>query len=99
MAVVQIKYAPSWRFLAIADVEEVRAAHNAGMYVLQSVLFIVEGEGVDAAEEAFDLTNNPGRQEERERVYGTGRSVSSGDIVSIDDDEQWLCLSFGWAKL
>jgi hypothetical protein len=99
MSVVQIKYAPSWRFLTQDNVEEVRTAHNAGMYVLQSVLFIVEGEGVDAAEEAFDLTNNPGRQEERERVYGTGRSVSTGDIVSIDDDEQWLCLSFGWAKL
>ena len=47
------------------------------------------------ADELFDLTNNPSRQEEREKVYGRGRSLSVGDIV-----EAWgvklLCCSFGW---
>lgn len=54
------------------------------------------------ANECFDLTNNPGRQEERELVYGTGRSVSVGDIVEVEHPrdpektESWLCMSFGW---
>jgi hypothetical protein len=47
------------------------------------------------ADELFDLTNNPSRQEEREKVYGRGRSLSVGDIV-----EAWgvklLCCTFGW---
>lgn len=55
-------------------------------------------DGEDACEEAFDLTNNPSRQEERERVYGRGRSVSVGDIVMVND-AVWLCDNFGWKKL
>ena len=50
------------------------------------------------ADECFDITNNPNRQEEREAVYGRGRSLSSGDIVVVNN-EQWLCCSFGWAKI
>jgi hypothetical protein len=57
--------------------------------------FVTDEEGANAAEEAFDLTNNPSRQEERERIYGRGRSVSSGDIVDVDGT-QYLCLSVGW---
>jgi hypothetical protein len=55
-------------------------------------------EGEDAAEEAFDLTNNPSRQEEREQVYGCGRSVSSGDVIMVGD-EKWACMSIGWEKV
>lgn len=54
--------------------------------------------GFDAAEEAFDLTNNPSRQEEREQKYGNGRSVSTGDIVDVDG-YKYVCKSFGWTKL
>ena len=54
--------------------------------------------GKDAAEEAFDLTNNPGRQDERENKYGRGRSVSVGDIVLVDE-AAYLCLSSGWELL
>ena len=54
--------------------------------------------GEDAAEELFDLTNNPYRQAEREQVYGRGRSLSVGDVVTIDGD-LYLCASFGWKKL
>ena len=54
--------------------------------------------GEDAAEEAFDLTNNPGRQDERVSKYGRGRSVSSGDVVDVDG-VKYACLSVGWKQL
>ena len=55
-------------------------------------------EGEKAAEDAFDLTNNPSRQYEREEFYGRQRSVSVGDVVDVDG-ELFLCASFGWRKL
>ena len=64
--------------------------------------FEAEKSGKDAAEEAFDLTNNPYRQDEREEVYGRGRSLSVGDIVEVtegDDVSRFMCLSFGWMNL
>ena len=54
--------------------------------------------GISAASEAFDLTNNPARQEERMARYGNGRSLSPGDIVQVGE-EMWACMSFGWMKL
>lgn len=56
----------------------------------------------DAAEEAFDLTNNPYRQSERVELYGRGRSLSIGDIVEVcanGETTEFLCDSFGWIKL
>ena len=60
--------------------------------------FAVQGQEQDAAEEVFDLTNNPGRQQEREQLFGRGRSVSVGDIVQVED-EFFLCASMGWKAL
>jgi hypothetical protein len=54
--------------------------------------------GQAAAEECFELTNHPGRQEERVEKYGRHRSVSVGDIVVIGGDA-WLCASVGWEKV
>lgn len=54
--------------------------------------------GEAAAEEMFDLTNNPSRQEEREKLYGRGRSVSVGDVVTVDGVDH-VCESFSWVKL
>lgn len=68
--------------------------HN---YVTAITLFM-DQEGEDAAEEAFDLTNNPSRQDEREQKYGQRRSVSVGDIVTVDSVD-YLCASVGWTKL
>lgn len=48
-------------------------------------------------EEAFDLTNNPYRQDERMKKYGNGRSVSVGDIVEVEG-RCFLCLSMGWEE-
>lgn len=60
--------------------------------------FDTELAGKAACEEAFDLTNNPYRQEERELVYGRGRSVSVGDIV-LAGERAYLCLTEGWMLL
>lgn len=59
-------------------------------------------EGVEAAEEAFDVTNNPMREDERLRLYGNARSVSVGDVVNVtthDQEENFVCLSSGWARI
>lgn len=66
-------------------------------YTTEAQFKFIEG-GEAAAEEAFDLTNNPSRQDEREQVYGRGRSVSVGDVVEVEG-EKFLCMSCGWEKL
>ena len=58
----------------------------------------VDKTGFAAAEEMFDLTNNPSREDERQEVYGNGRSLSVGDIVEVDGVE-YFCDSFGWKIL
>jgi acetylornithine/succinyldiaminopimelate/putrescine aminotransferase len=60
--------------------------------------FFFDAHGTEAAEEAFDLTNNPCRQYEREKYYGRGRSVSVGDIVEVDN-VAYLCSPMGWKVL
>lgn len=65
---------------------------------MTAITLFMDQEGEDAAEEAFDLTNNPSRQEEREQKYGRARSVSVGDIVTVDGVD-YLCASCGWTQL
>lgn len=58
--------------------------------------------GQDAAEDMFDLTNNPDREEERREVYGPHVSVSVGDIVHVyssTEDSYFLCMSMSWRKI
>lgn len=56
-----------------------------------------------AADEVFDMTNNPNRQEEREYLYGRLRSFSVGDVVIYMEQgfEQVMlvCAPCGWIKL
>ena len=54
--------------------------------------------GDRAAEEMFDLTNNPEREGERLEKWGNRRSVSVGDVVQVDD-VSFLCCSIGWTQL
>lgn len=56
----------------------------------------VEGEA--AAEQAFDIANNPSREDERIRIFERQRSVSVGDIVEVDG-VPFLCASMGWEQL
>lgn len=48
-------------------------------------------------EEAFDLSNNPSRDEERGQKW-QGYSLSTGDVVIIEN-ECWMCDSIGWVRL
>ena len=69
-----------------------------GVYKVQGTMGVPGMDGMDVAEEVFDLTNNPSRQEEREELYGRHRSVSVGDIVNVDGVD-WLCASVGWQRV
>lgn len=92
MAQVQIKLAPNGVFF-YGNTKQT-ALENLGRYTALPVMTTwMAGEA--AAEELFDLTNNPSRQDERERCYGRGRSLSVGDIVNVDGVD-YLCASFGW---
>ena len=71
---------------------------SEGYYKVQGSMGIEGKNGMDVAEEIFDLTNNPSRQEEREELYGNFRSVSVGDIVNVDGND-WLCCKQGWWKM
>lgn len=68
---------------------------KAGKYKDSGSFFLNE-EGGDAAEDMFDMTNNPARQYERAKYYGRGRSISVGDIVEVDG-VNYLCESAGWS--
>ena len=68
---------------------------NEGYYSTVGTVEVFDMWGEDVAEYVFDLTNNPYRQAERERLYGRGRSVSVGDIVEFEGIK-YLCRPTGW---
>lgn len=80
------------------DIDMLRDLKN-GMYEFSNPFIIVRGKkGTLAAEEVFDLTNDPDREEECKNRYGSNRSVSVGDILVVDNDF-YLCGSFGWIQI
>lgn len=56
-----------------------------------------EASGMDTVdpEEIFDVSNNPDRQTERNQKYGQHRSLSVGDVVSINGNN-YLCGNVGF---
>lgn len=72
---------------------------NRGDYEIGPSIYI-DGkfQGEDAAEEVFDLTNNPSREDERIRYCGNSRSLSVGDQVIVNGGT-YLCLPSGWATI
>lgn len=58
----------------------------------------VNATGLQAADECFDLSNNPMREEDRLLLWGRRRSLSVGDVVHTEGDS-FLCLPFGWQRL
>lgn len=73
-------------------------AYRAGRYQHKGEVPVGERLGEEAAEEAFDLTNNPSRDDERQEHWPNRRSVSVSDIVLIGADA-WLCASVGWTLI
>ena len=69
--------------------------------------FTVIGTSIEAAEEVFDITNNPSREEESKDLYGCHRPVSVGDIVIVEELQEdgsfkevsYLCENIGWTAL
>jgi hypothetical protein len=99
MAKITIKLAPSSLRMEMFLNKNKPALVEANQHAYSIMpSFHVYYYGKDAAEEAFDLTNNPARQEEREERYGLHRSVSVGDIVTVDGVD-FLCDDFGWLEL
>lgn len=98
MAIVTIKLAPTFlcgEFYFTKNGADL-ARRNLNQYTTNPP-FVVMQNGEDAAEEVFDLTNNPCRQDEHESVYG-GKPVSVGDIVEVDC-VNYLCASNGWSVI
>jgi hypothetical protein len=54
---------------------------------------------VQAAEYAFDLSNNPEQGGKWASVAGRTRSLSTGDVVLVGDDFAFLCLPVGWRDI
>lgn len=100
MAIVKVRYLShqvTVKMYTSNSIAVIAEALENGQFT-ESELFVVNGDSMDAAEEAFDLTNNPYRQDEREEKYGTGRSISVGDVVVVGDEE-WVCLPMGWKEV
>lgn len=52
--------------------------------------------GEEAAEEIFDLSNNPGRYNEWQNKTLGAPALSVGDLVEVDS-EIYLCENIGWS--
>jgi hypothetical protein len=98
MSTITIKLAPTHLLgqFFFSDCTDLASRHLPFYTVCDAIT--VSKAGRDAAEEAFDLTNNPSREDERARLYGARRSVSVGDVVEVDGVD-YLCDSFGWAVI
>lgn len=98
MAVATIKLAPEelmGEFYFQREFAQSIALRNLAQYTTAGSMGIPGLEGEAVAEEVFDLTNNPSRQDEREDLYGRGRSISVGDIIDVDGI-LYLCAPQGW---
>lgn len=85
------------KYYSADAVKEAQAlAQRQGYAEIFSVEVNATGEG--AADECFDLSNNPMREVQRSFVWGQRRSLSVGDVVHSEGDS-FLCLPFGWQKL
>lgn len=59
---------------------------------------ISSNDPMEAAEEVFDITNNPSREDECNEIYGCHRPVNVGDIVVVDGTS-FLCENVGWTAI
>ena len=109
MAIVTIHSFPREHFGAIAMCS-LSATQDEFTHLVSTLLpSYIEGNpvayfetGEKAAEEAFDLTNNPSRYDEKTTLYGDCRSVSVGDVVEVQDHDttkRFLCMNMGWKEI
>ena len=79
------------------QVATARSLLETGQYRVACECYMAQ-EGSDAAEEMFDVTNNPSRGAERVRLFESQRSVSVGDVVVVNG-MPYLCASMGWEMI
>ena len=75
------------------------AAFRAGRAITGPTIELATNDQDDIMEEAYDLSNNPSRQDERDEKYGQFRSVSVGDIVAIEGGSTVMCKNIGWEEI
>jgi hypothetical protein len=99
MSVAAIFLAPDEELItfSLKPIDEARELVHAARYNLIGHIQ-TDKTGEAAAEDMFDLSNNPSRQEERDLKWGQYRSLSVGDVVHVDN-ESFVCCSLGWKKL
>lgn len=98
MKTVIIKLAPPKVHRLLMTVPNVTEIAGLLHEQFEKIVVRCDLEGEDAAEDMFDLTNNPSRQEERQQKYGCRRSLSVGDVVQVGNDN-YVCGEYGWVKL
>jgi len=69
-----------------------------GKYVKSGELDVLQFSVEAAAEELFDLTNNPMREAERDVRWGRRRSISVGDMIEVRG-QRFLCAPVGWHQV
>lgn len=101
MATIRVHFLNPEKMLDVYFAKDVKSL-ALGLLVEGQYTTRIAGElnlsGEAAAEEIFDISNNPDRDEERQSMFGRCRSVSVGDIVEVDGD-LLLCASVGWHSL
>jgi len=101
MAIAIIRLAPKkllGEFLVRKEHPQNIALGNIGQYKTMSWVNFPGLSGAAAAEEAFNLTNDPSRESECEARYGLYRSIAVGDIVRVEGVD-YLCSLTGWIEL
>ena len=92
MSKVQVLF-PGERFRSkFFDLSDIVAMRSSYVTVAE---FEVDETAVDAAEEAFSISNNPFRNSDRAVYFKQLRSLSVGDIVVVDSVE-YACMPVGW---
>jgi hypothetical protein len=110
MAVVTIHFCPESRRVDVLRASITQSTFEFAEVVMDLVHEYTPSQpvaysesGSKAAEEAFDLTNNPMRGEESFRFYPNQRPVCVGDLVEVVEadgyKETFLCLNVGWEKI
>ena len=98
MSLATVFLAPEPSLFYFGDpLQHVQTLISQDLYQKIGVLF-TEKTGEAAAEDMFDLSNNPSREHERAERWGRYRSLSVGDVVHVND-ESYLCSAIGWVKL
>ena len=105
MAIVSIKLAPLHIRRDLFVSPDVTALVTAYLHIyIDAGKFVVPQNGEDAAEEAYDVTNNPSREDERFSIgMGEHRPVCVGDVVQVMNDNgritNYVCNAMGWTTL